>query len=249
MDINETIEALRNRIAGGEIFDYEAMLESVYKKWIRQGETAIDVGAHRGRHLAPMLECVGENGHILAFEPLPFAIDILRERFTSLNVTLVNAAVCPDVGKSPFVFARGTPEESGLRQRVYNRPDLADPITIEVNTTRIDDHTANLDHISFIKIDVEGGEIGCLKSAEQTIHLHRPLISVEYGRPSYDSYGASKDSLHQMASSMDMKIFDIFLNDISDLNDWRTACDTVYWDYFLIPSERVDDFLNRCHAP
>lgn len=248
MNITAFIEEIRNRIANGENFDYEAMLESSYRRWIKPGESAIDIGAHRGRHLAPILESVGPNGHVLAFEPLPFAMEILQKQFAYPNVTLINAAVCPVVGKSSFIFAQGTPEESGLRQRIYNRPDLADPITIEVSTTRVDDHTTNIDRISFIKIDVEGGEIGCLKSAEKTIAIHRPVISVEYGRPSYDAYGSSKDSIYHIANDLQMKIFDIFLNDLSDKNDWMSACDTVYWDYFLVPVEKTEQFLSRCRG-
>ncbi len=243
-----SLEAARNEIANGRTYDWEALLESNYRRWLKPGDTAIDVGAHRGRHLGPIWQSVGDAGQVIAFEPLPSIFADLQTNFAASNIQLVNAAICTEAGVSPFVFARGTPEESGLRQRVYNHPELADPTIIQVATTRIDDHTEDVGRITFMKIDVEGGELTCLASAPNTIAKHRPVISVEYGKPSYSVFGHDRDDMHSFATGAEYKIFDLFLNDLSAIADWRSACDSVYWDFILVPDEKVDEFLARCKA-
>lgn len=240
------LDDIKNEIAQGRTFDWEALLERNYRMWIRPGDTVIDVGAHRGRHLGPMWQSVGDTGHVIAFEPLPSIFSDLQANFQASNILLVNAAISTEPGTSPFVFARGTPEESGLRKRIYNRPDEANPTVIQVNTTRLDDHAVGVERLTFIKIDVEGGELICLSSAAETIAKHRPVISVEYGAPSYTAFGNGKDDMHRFAASIDYKIFDLFLNDLSEIDIWRDACDSVYWDYFLVPSEKAGGFLSRC---
>lgn len=241
-------DLIRARIDDGEVFDWEAMLESFYRCWIQPGDTVIDVGAHRGRHLRPMWEAAGDGGKVIAFEPLPDMFQVLTESFSASNVTLINAAVSTEKGDATFVFAQGTPEESGFRERVYNRPDLANPISIHVATQNLDVAVEGIENIAFIKIDVEGAELICLASSLETIRAHRPVISVEYGRPSYSVYGNSCDDLHRFAMSVDYKLFDLFLNDISEISDWRKACDSVYWDFLLVPSEKVGEVHDRCRT-
>jgi FkbM family methyltransferase len=75
-----------------------------------------------------------------------------------LRGVVENAALSNTVGSSTFTFARGTPEENGLRQRTYNMPEKADPIEIEVRVDSIDNYARNLSKLTFVKIDVEGGE-------------------------------------------------------------------------------------------
>ena len=36
---------------------------------------------------------------------------------------------------------------------------------------------------------------------------------------------------------------DIFGNPIFDLSEWEECCDSVYWDYFLVPREKLAKFL------
>jgi len=50
--------------------DYEPILEHIYSKFIKTGDVVIDIGAHSGRHLGPLLRLVGDKGKCVAFEPL-----------------------------------------------------------------------------------------------------------------------------------------------------------------------------------
>jgi hypothetical protein len=140
---------------------------------------------------------------------------------------------------------RGTPAESGLRARIANHPALADPVAIEVEVRRLDEFLPELTNVSFIKIDVEGGEIACLRGAAGLLERFRPFVSVEYGRPGYSVYGHSADALYELARSHGYRIADLFGAVCPDLPAWRYACDRSYWDWFLVPRECLAEFHAR----
>lgn len=241
---------LRELLLSGLVsFDYETLLERRYRQWVRPGDTAVDVGAHRGRHLGALLDCVGPAGKVLAFEPLPDQFGYLKETFDAPNAVLHNCALSCASGTSSFVHAQGSPEESGLRERIYNVPEQVVPTLIDVEVDTLDSHIGELTKLSFIKIDVEGGEIDCLKGAVNTISRFRPVVSVEYGFPSYSVYGNVGSTLYELAASHDCVLYDIFLNRLADRAVWDGAVDSIYYDYFMVPVEREAEFRDRVGGP
>jgi len=172
------LEAFHKRY--GIIPDYESILECNYRRLIGPGDTVIDIGAHLGRHTSVFAEIVGPTGTVWAFEPLAQQFSILKALNLGSHVKLLNVAVSDQAGRSSFVHARGTPSESGLRQRIYNVPDVADPETIQVDVVRLDDFLGRISSLHFVKIDVEGGEIGCLRGAVNLLRRLRPFVAVEY---------------------------------------------------------------------
>jgi FkbM family methyltransferase len=229
----------------GIVPDYEAILEAGYRRLISPGETVIDVGAHTGRHTRVFAELVGPSGRVLAFEPIP-EIGALIE--TPPQVTVFPFALSDQNGTASFVHATGTPQESGLRERIYNQPHEAKPRTITVKVRRLDEVAAPYDHVSFIKIDIEGAEIACLNGARETIERHRPFISVEYGALAYVPYGNTKQTLYGLASDLNYRLGDMFGALCTSAEEWEYICDRSYWDFFMIPHEQVSDWHRRLGA-
>ena len=176
---------------------------------------------------------------VWAFEPLPPQFSALEELNLGQHVKLFNAAVSNYSGQSSFVHARGTPSESGLKQRIFNAPVFADPQRIYVNVVCIDDFVEKIPSLHFAKIDVEGGEIDCLRGAVNTLRRCRPFVAVEYGAGSYSAYGHTRRTLFDFATSVGFIIGDLFGAVCRDLDTWEAVCDKVYWDWFLVPEERV----------
>lgn len=250
LNIESRLAQLKYLIEQGIInFDFEMLLEHHYRKWLTPGDTVADVGSHVGRHLAQFVDCIGPEGKVVAFEPLPFAFDILKSKFSMPNVKLNNVALSDFVGDSDFTYARGTPEESGLKQRTFNMPHLADPTKIRVKVDTLDQYTDTLKSLSYVKIDIEGGEVNCLRGATRTLSMFRPLVSCEYGSMSFVAYGTTSDDLFDFAHEHNYEMFDIFLNHLVSIEDWRASLDQVYWDFFMVPKERLDEFKQRMHAP
>lgn len=228
---------------------YEELLRYQYSRLLgRDAEVIFDIGAHGGLHTARFLELVGPSGKVVAFEPLPDLANALVHKFADPRLVVENRAVADFVGTSKFVVAEGDLEESGLRQRQYNRPDVVKPREIEVSVVTLDGYTENAKRLDFVKIDVEGAEIACLRGARQVVQRFRPLISIEYGAPSYRAYGHESVTLFDLASELDMLVVDLFGNAIEKRDDWRRFCDRMYWDYFLVPREKRH-LTERLRAP
>ncbi|MBU9359544.1 FkbM family methyltransferase [Burkholderia multivorans] len=225
--------------------DFENMLQTHYRRWIQPGDTVVDIGAHKGRHLQHFMNCVGSRGRVIAFEPLPIQHSLLRKKYRGNSVSIHRIALSDEIGQTEFTYARGTPEESGLKPRIYNFPRRANPTKIKVNVDRLDNFTSNLSTLSFVKIDTEGGEIGCLRGATETLTRLRPIVSVEYGYPSYSGYGYTRDTLFDLASEKGYVLYDVFLNSLAERADWHIACDSIYWDFFMIPAERQEEFISK----
>jgi FkbM family methyltransferase len=224
----------------GFVPDYEALLEASYRAFIRPGDTVVDVGAHAGLHTAVFCDLVGRSGFVLAFEPLPTMFAALEAR--GLRTRLVNCALAAKAGRTSFTFARGAPGESGLRQRIFNFPEISDPVVIEVEVKRLDDFLPELSSCRFIKIDIEGGEIDCLRGAAQTIGKFRPFMSVEYGAQGYSVYGFTRRTLFDLATEYGYMLGDLFGALCPDAETWNQVCDNSYWDYHMVPRERAAEW-------
>ena len=228
-------------LAAGTNVDYESVLEVMYRKFLSEGDTVLDIGSHSGRHLSVFLELVkGVDVH--AFEPLPVKINELKDKFGNLdNVIIHNEALTTYVGEATFKFAKNVPSESGLKERMYNVED-AGVVDITVRTNTLDTYINDFEKVDYIKIDIEGGEIDCLNGGLNFIKKFNPIFSVEYGYQSYSRYGNTKTTLFEWAESMSYVIFDLFGNEVKNIEDWIIICDSIYWDYFLVPTSKIEYF-------
>ena len=150
-------------------------------------------------------------------------------------------------GETEFWECENYPEESGLKQRVvYNRED-ARLKSIKVQVKQLDDFMDCFTRLDYIKLDAEGAEVDILEGAARVISKFRPIISTEYGGPGYGAYGRQRRSLFDLCEKNNYSVTDIFGNPIFDLSEWEECCDSVYWDYFLVPREKLAKFLFCLH--
>lgn len=219
----------------GVFINFEDILSVQYSRFIKKDSLIIDVGGHSGLHTNRIKELI-TSGKILFIEPLDFIVD---KSIFNKNVVYFNCAVSNYIGNAEFILAEGTPQESGFKERIYNNPSIANPKRIKVNVTTIDDIMINYSSCDYIKIDTEGSELLCIDGAIKTINKYRPIISIEYGYPSYSVYGLTYKNLWDKCIEIDYSIYDIFLNKIDSLDLWRKICDLSTWGFFLIPNEKT----------
>lgn len=73
--------------------DYERMLERFYCQVLQNGDIAVDVGAHIGRHTFPMASSIGTRGLVYAFEPLPVQFKNLVMVFKEILMEILNCLI------------------------------------------------------------------------------------------------------------------------------------------------------------
>jgi len=154
---------------------YEFGTVSVLQDFLNIGDTFVDVGANIGWLSLVGAKQVGQNGHVLAFEPVPTTFDILESNKIINNFNQIKL----------HQFALGNSEETvTIYPEKENRGGASilnhqSENGVEIKVNKLD----NLDlktKINVIKIDVEGFELDVLKGAIGTIKKDKPKLIIEH---------------------------------------------------------------------
>jgi FkbM family methyltransferase len=165
-------------IRQGRVFDEEIV--NVARKYIRPGSVAIDVGANFGQMSVIFSDLVGPTGKVYAFDADDFVFSLLEK----------NVAANGRVGRivPTFGAVHNAPNETLYfpvqdfkRFTTYGSYAIAYGATTgrPVPSLTIDSLDISGD-ISFMKIDVQGGDLLAMQGAVQTIAKHRMPILFEY---------------------------------------------------------------------
>jgi FkbM family methyltransferase len=223
--------------------DYELLVQETYEGILRDGDCAIDVGAHVGRHCIPMARCIFPTGRIHAIEPLPACHSDILPRSANLHGVLAQCltvhpfALGDQTGESDFVVACDALGYSGLRERSY--PWRTRRKRIVVPVYRLDDLFLDLPSLKYIKIDAEGAEYHILKGGRSCLEKFRPIISFEFGADAFSYYGIRAENMAQLLSEQYYVIYGIdgVLYEMAEFV--HSAHAQRIWDYVAIPAEAV----------
>jgi FkbM family methyltransferase len=160
-----------------EPYKTEAFLNSFNK-----GDVFFDIGAHFGYFSAIAASINGDSGQIFAFEPRPMNIKFFNRHMRANkfnNVKLFKAAIGGTEGEVKFETSHGS-----ATGRVSENGDLV------VKQLCIDKMVKEgiLPSPSFIKIDVEGGEIEVLEGTKNVISSYRPRMIIATHGPEYHEF-------------------------------------------------------------
>jgi FkbM family methyltransferase len=167
----------RCRGAMSEVYDPEGI--DFMRQAIRQGSVCYDVGANLGVYAIQFSNMVGPTGKVVAFEPNPHALRMLRHHVAInnlSNVRIVAAAAAEAPGTADFYAANW----NGMGRLGAANSGLKETERFTVPVTTVDEQVAQTGLVpDFILIDVEGFEIVVLEGARNTVLRHRPTVVVE----------------------------------------------------------------------
>jgi FkbM family methyltransferase len=174
-------------------FGCHVMLDGYWEIWLTQflarivtaGMTVIDVGANFGYYTLLMADAVGPAGQVLAVEPNPATVSLLRETI-SLNgyadrTVIVPQALSDKEGSALLFCPHGEPKNALL---VPHR-DYPGGTTIEISTTSLDNVAEKSGKVDLIKIDAEGAEIAIVRGMQKLIHRDKPKLVLEFNAARY----------------------------------------------------------------
>lgn len=153
---------------------WEPAETQVVRSLIRDATTFVDIGANIGYYTLLAAQLVGPQGRVVAFEPCPSNLSILRRNIDFnryRNITVVSNAVSNSSGIARLEV---DPESSGTHRLSV---PTASRNSISVETVSLDDYFAGSDtQIDFIKLDAEGAEPLILAGMKQIIKGSSNLV-------------------------------------------------------------------------
>lgn len=187
---------------------FEPVETNLVKRAVRKGSVVLDIGANIGYYTLIFAKLVGEHGKVFAFEPEPFNFKLLKKNVeinNYQNVILQNSAISNNNGKTKLYLSQ---EQSGTH-RIFPS-DMCSNNYVEVEMIRLDDYFKNnvlAEKISFVKIDVEGAELGVLEGMKSLLELNKKLeILIEFIPPYIKEFGANPIDILILLENYNFKI-------------------------------------------
>lgn len=158
---------------------YERGTLHFMKKYLKDNQTFVDLGANIGVHAMFASKLVGQEGRVIAFEPSANTRKILLE-----NVQL-NHCINIEV----LSYAIGNSEEYVVLYKAANETkgevSLLEPVNFNTQTAQTEivslsklDSVLNNERVDMLKIDIEGFELKALKGAHHLIK-QKPILIIE----------------------------------------------------------------------
>jgi FkbM family methyltransferase len=169
---------------------------------IEPEDDVIDVGANIGL-FSVLCAQRAHRARVLAIEPAPHAIDLLRRnvaRNHCSNVIIYAGAAIDHSDGARLRFSPGCEEYASLGGFHHPHAPTDHRTEIQVGSTTLDELVRREQFLPrFLKIDVEGAEGAVLRGAREILRTARPIILSELDdrllRPQGDDSHAIQDSL------------------------------------------------------
>jgi len=184
---------------------YDRLTLEIIKQAVKPGYNCIDIGCHKGEILDVILKHSPKGKHF-GFEPLPKLFENLKIKYVS-KATIYPYALAEKNGNTSFQFVKNAPAYSGIKKRRY---DIDNPEIEEINVElkKLDDIIPPEITINFVKIDVEGAELGVLKGAKRILTSYKPVVIFEFGLGASDFYGTKPaDIYNYLVNEIGLNIF------------------------------------------
>jgi FkbM family methyltransferase len=178
---------------GGEI----AVLDLVNAVFQNQKITIFDVGANKGQYQEMLLAQIKlPDFRIFSFEPSPYTFSLLEKNIKP-NVHNVNLGLgSKEETLTLHRTGPGSPLSSLYKKTNidYYKVDMSDSEQVRITTLDAFCHDQKIEHIHFLKMDVEGHEVAVLNGASHYLSGEKiDIIQFEFGPPNIDSRSYLRD--------------------------------------------------------
>jgi len=214
--------------------------------FLREGDVAIDIGAHTGDSTLPMALAVGRAGTVFALEPNPYVFKVLALNATlnpsSTHIVPLMFAAMPSDGEFEFEYSDEGYCNGGFHQSVSAWTHGHFSKLRVQGRNLLDDLRATapeaLANVRFIKIDTEGFDRSVARTLADLLKSARPYLKTEIYKhmPAAEREGYFADLRglgYRLFKCGEVEYRGEELRNAADLSRWR------HFDVFAMPEERV----------
>lgn len=224
---------------------------------LKEGETALDLGANFGIYAHAMGKAVGPTGKVYCFEPVPFTFHSLclvgkLLRFPR-SVNLFELGCADQNGTIDFeVPVQTSGAFSAGQAYIGSRNDdrmgkdgqvrWAGTRTVRANVVRLDDHLAGIKNVALIKADIEGAELFAFRGAEKMIDEGLPTVICEINPWFLEGFGIKLTELLDFFASKGYETY-AYNDKLTDHQLRQVTADEIVEDnYVFIHPSRLARF-------
>ena len=149
------------------------------------GAIFLDVGAHIGYFAIKSAVKVGKGGQVVAFEPNPNTLRLLRENVAASNAAnvIIQPIACTDREQMLTLYEGPATNigDSSLSRKNAELESESPPPFFTVRGRAIDDvvRELRLRRVDVVKVDVEGAEYNVVRGARETLKRFQPKLILE----------------------------------------------------------------------
>jgi FkbM family methyltransferase len=195
IDINDDI--------GRRIYhdNHESEIVDMLSELVGLGDKIIDVGGHYGYYTAIFRGLVGHTGEVIVVEPNPKNAELLRDTIRAndwKNVEIIEKAVSESEGEIILNSVKNG-EGRSFVEGAHGRSSISDRADTEFKVETIGLSSLieqrGIKMVDLIKIDIEGAEIGALRSLSGKFDLLSTMIIEIHSNQPKDIYDEMYDIL------------------------------------------------------
>jgi FkbM family methyltransferase len=174
--LNMIQRALRTRFRG------EAPTVKFIRQLNRPGTTMLDIGANHGDVGIYISRAAGPDGRVFSFEAQPELgphLENVKRQFRLDNQTIINQGLSSEPGT--LTMRRKKIGDGGATVTNAEKPDADDSLVVSIPMTTLDTILPELgvEHVSFIKCDVEGHELEVFRGGREMLLRDHPVLVFE----------------------------------------------------------------------
>lgn len=182
---------------------------SIFKSFLNEGDTFVDVGANHGSFSIIASKLVGSTGFLCAIEPQP-SMAALVEKSLGANAKCkfkIHNFACGDRnGEVDFYIPESTSGTAGLFPG-FSATAAHSKLTVPLKRFADAVDWKSFPGKIFLKLDVEGSELAFLRGANEMIRARRPQFLLEINPASSRAAGTSVENMIQFLRELGYKSF------------------------------------------